>query len=203
MTKTITVGLTGQTGSGKSTVSLVYKNEGLYVIDCDELYRKLTVNGSECCKALKEQFPVCFKGLELDRKKLADIVFNDKYSLDILNKTVFPFIIAEIRSRIISAKKEGYKIVVLDAPTLFESEADKLCDLIVSCISDEEYRLRRIMTRDGLTEEQAKARMSSQLCEDHFRTNSDIVIDNNSSLKALQNASLLSASIIKGKVYGR
>lgn len=201
--KLITVGLTGQTGSGKSTVSRVLSENGIYVIDCDRLSRDITSDGSECCKALSEFFPSCFDArLHLDRSALGKVVFGDIEKLRQLNDCIFPFIRAEIDRRIEKAVYDGNHIVVLDAPTLFEAGADKQCDIIISCVSDEQDRLRRITVRDSLTDEQAKNRMSSQKSEEFFRANSDIVIDNNSGEGGLRCAALFLAEQLKGKAYG-
>ena len=81
--------------------------------------------------------------------------------------------------------QEGKKLVLLDAPTLFESRADDFCDLIISVTADEASRLKRITERDGITEEQARKRFSSQHTETFFQNRSDYIIINNKTVPVL------------------
>ena len=176
------VGLTGQTGSGKTSVCKIFRENDFAVIDCDKAAREVTSSGSECCKKLSEVFPHCFdENFTLDRKALGNIVFSDKSSLEVLNRIIFSYIIPLLKKKINEAQDKNY--ILLDAPTLFEANADKLCDVIVSVVADEKIRLERIMKRDNLTQKQACDRMSSQYSEDFFRNNSDYVITNNGDLK--------------------
>ncbi|MBR1384763.1 MAG: dephospho-CoA kinase [Ruminococcus sp.] len=202
MNKEIIIGLTGQTGSGKSTVSEYLSQNGLAGIDCDIVARKVTEDSSPCCKELAKLFPSCFDNdLHLDRKALGNIVFNDKSKLRLLNDTIFPYINAEIASEIELRKAEGYKYIVLDAPTLFEAGADKLCDIIISCIADEETRIFRITQRDGISRQQAAARISSQRSAKEYAQSSDIVVCNNGSITALLHAADYIIYLIKENKY--
>ncbi|MBR6045821.1 MAG: dephospho-CoA kinase [Ruminococcus sp.] len=197
------IGLTGQTGSGKSTVSECFAQCGLAVIDCDKVSREVTVPGSECCKALSKYFPSCFDSeLTLDRRALGRIVFSDSEQLELLNRTVFPFILEQINSEIEAALNEGCEHIVLDAPTLYESGADKLCSLIVSCVADRKIRTERIMKRDGISAEDAEKRMASQKSESFFRERSDIIIENDGGLEGLAAASRFAVNLIKGIRHG-
>ncbi len=203
MEKCIVVGLTGQTGSGKTTVSRLFTENGFAVINCDEVAKNVTVGASSCCKALAKIFPECFDGaLTLDRKALGKIVFNDSEKLRQLNETVFPFIIAEIEAEISSLKHSGEKYILLDAPTLFEAGADRMCDFIVSCVAEENTRLERIIKRDLITKELAVSRMSSQHSEEFFRENSDWVIENNGSAHCTAQITNEIILKIKGAVNG-
>ncbi|MBR6102733.1 MAG: dephospho-CoA kinase [Ruminococcus sp.] len=203
MKKQLIIGLTGQTGSGKSTVSRCLISEGLAVIDCDRISREITYDGSECCKCLSEHFPACFNcDLHLDRAALGTIVFSDGEKLELLNRLIFPFILDAINQRTEELRSQGFEIIVLDAPTLFESGADKLCDIIVSCISSKNIRAERIIARDGITREQAENRIDSQLPDSFYREHSDIVIENSGGIKALENASRFISHILKGRSYG-
>lgn len=201
----IVIGLTGQTGSGKSTVCSAFSDCGFEIINCDLVARAVTTDGSECCKTLSKLFPECFDDkLHLDRKALGEIVFNDKAQLEALNAAIFPFINREIDSRITKAAASGKRLILLDAPTLFEAGADKLCQMIISCVADRELRLQRIMTRDGLDTAQAESRIGSQHTEEFFRRVSDMIIENNGSLQSLSRAARFAADIINAKVknYG-
>jgi len=200
MNKSFVIGLTGQTGSGKSTVCNAFMENGFEIINCDLVARTVTSDGSDCCKEIEKVFPDCFDPeLHLDRKALGAIVFDDKEKLEILNGIIFPYINEEIAKRISHASENGKKLILLDAPTLFEAGADKLCDMIVSCVALKELRLKRIMIRDGLSETQAENRMNSQHSEDFFRDNSDMIIENNGGLSSLAIAADHAARIIKNK----
>lgn len=186
MKKYITVGLTGQSGAGKTTVSDEFLKNGFYIINCDTVSRMVTCAGSDCCKALCVIFPTCFNSeLELDRKKLGEIVFSDKEKLELLNKTIFPYIIEYINNKIDYAVKNDERLILLDAPTLFEAEMEGSCDYIVSVVANFDLRVSRICKRDNITEMQAKNRLYSQKSEDFFREKSDFIIENNTDLETV------------------
>lgn len=154
MKKTV-VGLTGQSGAGKTTISDAFRENGFEIINCDIVAREVTQAGNECCKGLAKIFPDCFDdGFALDRRKLGEIVFSDKNKLQMLNDTIYPFINKLIDEKINATESE---FVLLDAPTLFEAGADKLCSVIVSVVADFGIRLERITKRDGISAELAKS----------------------------------------------
>ncbi len=181
------IGLTGQTGAGKSTVSKTFKANGFSVINADMVARKVTEKGGECLEEIFDMFGKQVKSQDgtLNRKALADIVFSDKGKLEILNSITYPYITGEILKQIREHSLNGEKLILLDAPTLFESRADDFCELVISVVADENTRETRIINRDGLTPEQARKRMNSQLDEEFFEENSDFIIKNNSSIEAL------------------
>lgn len=179
----VITGLTGQTGAGKTTISEIFVSHGFAAINCDLTARAVTADGSDCNKALSVIFPECFSSaLVLDRKKLGAIVFNDSHKLKQLNDTIFPYIIEAISEQIEKLAAEGNKYILLDAPTLFEAGADKLCDVIVSCIADEKIRTERIVERDSISYELAKDRIASQKSDKFFIDNSDYIITNDGSV---------------------
>ncbi len=176
------VGLTGQTGSGKTTVCDVFSSNGFSVINADMIARMVVEKGKPCLEDIRDFFGSDVISIDgtLDRKKLASMVFTDKSQLEILNSITYPYITSEILRTIKRFSSEGRKLILLDAPTLFESRADDFCELIISVISRDDLRKARIMERDGITEEEAVNRMNSQLEEEFFRNNSDFIIKNNS-----------------------
>lgn len=198
------IGLTGQTGSGKTTVSRIFEDCGFFVIDCDKVARQVTEDASPCCKVLAQHFPACFdEVLHLDRRKLGGIVFSSKEKLELLNSLIFPFIIDEIRKRIDEAKERGSEFILLDAPTLYESGADKLCDEVVACVSDRETRIKRVIRRDRIDRQAAEERAESQQSEEFFAERADYLIENNGSLALAEVQALAAAEKIKKEHYGR
>lgn len=173
----VVVGLTGQTGAGKSTVSRVFAENGFSVINADMVARQVMERGSPCLTEVALTFGsgVLSSDGSLDRKTLAGIVFSDRSELQKLNNITYPYITREILRQI----RAFSGLILLDAPTLFESGADKFCNIIVSVIADAEIRMERIIARDGLTPEQALNRMNSQLEEEYFIGHSDYTIKNN------------------------
>lgn len=180
------IGLTGQSGSGKTLVSDYLGGCGYSVINADLVARAVTVRGSDCNKKLSVLFPDCVNDrLELNRRMLGAIVFADREKLDLLNKTIFPYINELIETEIDEYKAQGSKLVILDAPTLFEAGADKYCDLIISVISDDTIREKRIAIRDNLDDKQIADRFSSQKPKSFYVKNSDYILENNNSKEEL------------------
>ena len=184
---TVIVGLTGQTGAGKSTVSRVFVEQGFSLIDADRIAREVVEPGSPCLDELFEYFGSTIRGENnsLNRRVLASIVFTDAHKLEVLNSIIHPYITEEIFRRINQFAQEGHILILLDAPTLFESKASDFCDLIISVLADPEIRRDRIIVRDHLTEEAALQRMQAQLPEEFFVKHSDYIIRNNADLTKL------------------
>lgn len=181
------IGLTGQTGAGKSTVSAVFVKDGFHLIDADAVAREVVKAGRPCLEELQESFSenILTPEGELDRKKMADIVFSNARKKEILNAVMYPYIMGEILRRIRALSLEGHKLLLLDAPTLFESRADDFCELVISVVAKPEIRKQRIIERDCLSESAAVQRMEAQLSEQFFREHSDTVLENNGDLESL------------------
>lgn len=180
------IGLTGQSGSGKSTVSKMLKKAGLHIIDADEIARDVMANNILCRSLIKQNFPTAIKDGEIDRKIIADIVFNDNDKLNLINRITHPFIIYETLLKISELKYDkSIKYIVFDAPQLFESGANAFCDYIISVVSYKDTRLERIIKRDGITLNEAKSRVASQLDMNYFMKNSDFVLRNDDDINSL------------------
>lgn len=185
------VGLTGQTGAGKSTVSKTFAENGFAVINADYIARIVVEKGTKCMGEIQDVFgrEVIDGEGNLDRKVLASIVFSDKKKLEMLNSITYPYITGEILQEIRRHSSLGEKLILLDAPTLFESRADDFCELIISVVADDNIREGRIIRRDGLTSEQARVRMNSQFDEEFFIRHSDYIIKNNQTIETLNEIS--------------
>lgn len=193
------VGLTGQTGAGKSTVSRLLEAEGIAVIDADKIARAVTEKGTPCLAALTKVFGerILQADGSLDRKRTAALIFSDMDANARYSAIIFPYIIRQIRLETKRYESAGASIIVLDAPTLFESGLDRQCSAIVSVVAEEKSRLARILCRDGITREEALRRMRAQHSEAFFRTHSDAVIENNADQAALLRSTADAAAMLR------
>lgn len=180
------IGLTGQSGAGKTTICEQLLVNDCYILNCDKLAH-LVLNSSKCLEKLIEEFSVNILDADknLNRKALSAIVFGDKEKLDRLNKITHPIILEEIEIKI-NENKILNEIIILDAPTLFESGVDKLCDKIIGVISNTENLLNRIMSRDNIDLDTAKNRLANQHDIAFFKENCDYIIENNSDISDLK-----------------
>ena len=182
------IGLTGGTGSGKSTVSAYLKEKGCYIIDADKISRELTEKGGEALEPIRERFgeEVFLEDGSLDRKKLGSIVFNDNQKLKILEGITTDIVIKKTLEDVKKLKTEGKAgIVVLDAPLLFECGMKDCTDenWLVTC--EKEMRIHRLMSRDGLGRKSILDRMANQLSDEEKLLLTDYVIDNSTNLTEL------------------
>ena len=187
------VGITGPTGAGKSVVCRLLGDwERISIIDCDQVARQVVRRGEHCLLDLAVDFPsaILDKDGELNRRKLAGIVFSDREKLRKMEKIIYPYILAHILQQIHRREVAGDRAVFLDAPTLYQSGANILCQRVVAVLAPEAGRLLRIMERDGLTIEEAKARMSSQPGDTYYEKRADHIIRNIGDTSALRLAVL-------------
>ncbi len=178
------IGLTGQSGAGKSTVSKTFADCGAAVFNADEIVAELYSDNSPCLRTIAACFgaDVLKSDGALDRRLLAQRAFSSGENTALLGKIVHPFVTA----RFFELLRGAQGVVVFDAPQLFESGADVICDAIVAVVADEAQRVSRIISRDRITEEQARLRVNAQLSEDFFRENADVIIDNNKDKESLR-----------------
>lgn len=174
------IGLTGMSGAGKSTACKVFESEGFAVIDCDLICRNIVEKGKPCLSEIAEMFgdAVLKEDGSLDRAETGRIIFSDDGKRDLLNGIMYPYVSYIVIKTIIGIDK-GF--AVLDAPTLFESGIDSICDSIVSIVADKEALLSRIEDRDSISREQAENRLASQHDNRYFSERSDHLIVNNGS----------------------
>lgn len=174
----IKLGLTGPTGAGKSTVARLLEQNGIPLVDADAIARTVTEKGSPVLSALADAFgnDILFPDGSLDRRALAAVAFSSKENTEKLNAVTHPAILARIRRALADATGDA---VVLDAPLLFETGLDALCDHTVAIVADEAVRLARITARDGISEEAAKKRMAVQPDTAFYAARADILLYNN------------------------
>ncbi len=190
----IKLGLTGPTGAGKSTVARLLEQNGIPLVDADAIARTVTEKGSPVLSALADTFgkDILFPDGSLDRRALAAVAFSSKENTEKLNAVSHPAILARIRRALADATGDA---VVLDAPLLFETGLDALCDHTVAIVADEAVRLARITARDGISEEAAKKRMAVQPDTAFYAAHADILLYNNGDRSPAMLASDLLAQI--------
>jgi len=175
----LVLGLTGGIGSGKSTVSALLAAKGAVVVDADEVVREQQRPGTPVFDAMVERFGPGIVGADgtLDRAVVADIVFADPKALEDLNSIVHPAVGAAIARRM-EALSSTDAVVVLDVPLLVEaSRGYPLAGLIVVDV-DPDIAVERLVMQRGMTEEDARSRMSRQASREERRARADVVIDN-------------------------
>lgn len=185
MKKHLIIGLTGQTGAGKSTVADILEKNGYFVINADRQVSELyAAPDSPCLLTIEAVFggETVNPDGTLNRRELAKKAFETPESTALLGKIVHPFVVSEMLKK----SKSTHSDVVFDAPQLFESGLDAVCDVIIGVVSSRETRLERILARDALNEEQAAARVNAQYPEEFFLENCDIIIENNGTLGELE-----------------
>lgn len=183
------IGVTGPTGAGKSVVCKRLGDwKGITVIDCDRVARDVVRRGQRCLLDLAVEFSsaIIDKNGELNRRRLAGIVFRDRKKLRRMEGIMYPYILDRIRAETAAREAAGDRAVFLDAPTLYQSGADALCEKVAAVLAPEKDRLRRIMERDALSEEEARARMMSQPGDEFFEKRADYILRNTGETSALR-----------------
>ncbi len=173
------IGLTGESGAGKSLISGMLKNKGCVIIDADAEAKAVTEKGSPVLKRLACAFgeDIIKEDGSLDRRLLASRAFSDEEKKRTLNSITHPEIIRICRQKAVSEAEKG-NTVIIDAPLLFTSGLWKLCHKTVKVYAPEEIRLERIIKRDSITKEEVLLRFSGQTEETEMSKNADIIINN-------------------------
>ncbi|MBQ5910523.1 MAG: dephospho-CoA kinase [Clostridia bacterium] len=170
------LGLTGPTGSGKTTLSKAAADLGYTVLDCDIIARK-AAEQENTLAALTTAFgqDILEDGI-LNRKALAKKAFSSTNGTELLNKTMLPFVVELIKKEIENADSEK---ILLDAPTLYESGADSLCNAVIAVLADCGDRKARIISRDNLTEAEAQLRLTAGKNDNYYKDKTQHIIYNN------------------------
>ena len=187
----LTLGLTGPSGSGKGVLGRFFQAHRIPVLDTDAIYHELIGAPSPCTEELVSLFGSTVENEAggIDRPALAALVLGDseenrKRRL-LLNGIAHKYVLSECRRLLSLRKAEGARAAVIDAPLLYESGFDRECSHVIAVLAPASARLSRIMSRDGLTEEQALLRMRSQPSEAFYRSRADFVVENGGTEEAL------------------
>ena len=171
------LGITGGTGAGKTTLLHALERRGALVLDCDAVYHEMLRTDAPLRADLTAAFGDVFApDGGLDRQKLGNIVFGDAGALAQLDAIIFRHLPRALARRM---EESDARLIALDAIKLVESGLGALCDVTVAVTAPEEVRVRRIMTRDGISEDYARARVRAQRSEEAFRADCDAVFENN------------------------
>lgn len=179
------IGLTGGIASGKSTVSALLVSKGARLVDADVIAREIMLPGHEVLAAAVKQFgsEILSSDGTLNRGKLGDIVFQDPAALQALNNLTHPAIRREIKERMNSMEEEDpKKLTIVDIPLLFESGLENMFHEILVVYVPREVQIARLMERNGLSLEQAEARLNAQMDIEAKRNKADYIIDNSGEL---------------------
>ena len=182
------IGLTGQTGAGKSSVREILREKGAAVIDADTVAHGITENNVNCIYDIVSHFSCLVlneKG-SINRKALGRRVFSDPKELAALNKIIFPYILEEVEHAVLEKISAGAQNVVIDGATIIESGCGKMCDVLVSVVAEEGVRSERIIRRDNLSRTEAARRIGAQKPQAYFAENTDFVIENNGTKAELE-----------------
>lgn len=200
---TIVIGLTGGIGCGKSTISNMFINKGIPVIDADKISREVLITYPEILEKIKADFGEEFfdeKG-NLLRKKLGSYVFSKKILKEKLENIIIPYVKKEIFDKIKKCKENNCKLCVLDAPTLIENNLQKNVDYVLLVVADENIQIQRVMDRDNLSEEEVLKRINSQTSLKERLYYAHYIIDNSKSISKseIQLKNIISDILSRGK----
>lgn len=170
------IGITGGIGSGKTYVSKVFESLGIPVFNADMEAKKLMFSSEELIQSVKNEFgnDIYTKG-ELDKQKLASIVFSDSEKLRKLNSLVHPIVKQEFLNW---QEKQNSSYVIKEAAILFESNSDKGLDAVICVTAPLNIRIDRAVKRDGTSEEEIKNRIENQISQEEKENLSDYIIVN-------------------------
>lgn len=179
-----TIGVTGPTGAGKTTVLRALESLGCVCVDCDALYHTLLDSSPALLGELTARFgrSILNNQGSLDRKALGRIVFADPAALADLNAISHRHILVRCHELARQAEQSGAKGIVFDAIALFESGLADECDVKLAVVAPVEVRLRRIMERDGISEDYARARVAAQKSNEYYVNRCDRLVENDGSL---------------------
>jgi dephospho-CoA kinase len=177
------IGLTGGIATGKSTVARLLAALGAHVIDADVLARDVVAPGTEGLSAVAARFPGVVAGGQLDRAKLAEHIFSQPEEREALNQIIHP----RVRQGFLEASQalaaKGVDVVIYDVPLLFETKLEGFMSGIIVVRAPKEVQRARLIARNGLTPEQADARIAAQWPLEEKVRRANWLIDNSGTLQ--------------------
>ena len=186
----ITLGITGRSGCGKSTVTAVFAAQGVPLADADQISREILLPGSPLLPALAERFgaDILNADVTLDRRLLADRAFASPEGKAALDRLTHPEIVRRIRAAKQAAQAAGAPLFVLDGAVIVGTAAQAECDRLCVVTAPFETSVARIVARDGIAPEMAARRLNAQTPEAVLTAQADYILHNDAGLDALQEA---------------
>lgn len=183
----VKVGITGGIGSGKTAICKIWQSLGAYVLNADDLAKKIMVTNPEIKKEIQQIFGAESYHADgsLNREYLAEQAF-ESGRVEELNQIVHPHIPGESKKIMEKAEKEGYDVFVYEAALLLQNVRSPYLDYVVLVLADQEQRLQRVQRRDGTDREEILNRMKNQQNFEELKDKADIIIYNNGSLEVLE-----------------
>ncbi|MCK9236169.1 MAG: dephospho-CoA kinase [Acholeplasmataceae bacterium] len=176
------IGLTGGIASGKSVAANYFKKSGIVVLDSDLIVQHLWQTNDEMVRKIEALFDFEIKTKQ-DRKRISQIIFNDRKMRLKLNDIVHPLVFLELEKQL--AMHQDQKLIVVDMPLLFEVGYEKKCDVTCLVYTTEEIQIERLMIRDQMSKEDAFLRLKSQMSIEEKKLKVDIIFDNQGDLNYL------------------
>lgn len=182
------IGLTGGIGTGKSTVSGIFREYGIEIIDADIIAREVLEKNPEILNKVRVEFGEGFFDWRGDfrRKEFGNHIFKFPKQRIKYEGIIMPYIKAEIYKKIDCFEKQGEKMIIIDAPTLIETGLYEEMDYVVLVSADTQTQIQRVKARDGLGNNDALNRINSQMSLEKKKEVSNIIIDNNNELMKTQ-----------------
>lgn len=175
------IGVTGGSGGGKTTLLREAEKRGALVLDCDEIYHALLRTSSQMLGEIDARFPGTVENGVLARRKLGKLVFDDPDALQELNTITHRYVDAEVKRRL--REETTAPFAVIDAIGLLESGLDRLCTVTVAITAPEAVRISRLMAREGISEDYARARIHAQKPDSYYETHCTHTLYNNHSTR--------------------
>ncbi|MCI9039691.1 MAG: dephospho-CoA kinase [Clostridia bacterium] len=185
------VGITGSSGAGKSTVCKILETDyNMKILNADKMTKQLSQQGKPYLEDIVKLFgrEILREDEELDRPKLADIIYHSNLKRELLNQCTFKHFRIALQEEIESIlKKDEKAIIVIDAPLLFEAKLEEICDFVIAVIAkDKDLQIERIVQRDWITKEQATKRLQAQMPDEFYTSRSQYVIVNNGKIEDVE-----------------
>ena len=193
--------MTGNIGSGKSTVAAMLREAGIPVLDADRISKEVTAPGGRAYDAVVQAFGggIVRDDGSIDRKRLGEIVFSDPASRDRLERITHPAILEAMKEAIAGIEREGKRASVVEAALIHESGKKGLFEAVISVSCDRETAISRLAARDGMSRSQAEARLRAQMDADRKAGASDYVIDNSGDIGSTRRQVVALAGELLGK----
>lgn len=176
------IGITGSSGSGKSSVCVLMANNAkVKIIDADKIAKDLQDRKTEYYQKIVETFgqDILDENKNIIRKKLAEIIFENSNEKSKLDKLTFKYVVDEIKKQIEIYKKENLDYIIVDAPTLIEANMNDMFDYIITVVAKKKNKINRICKRDNISRRLANKRLEAQKDDEFYKVHANFVIENN------------------------